>query len=158
MSEYYPDYILKIYRRDPAAIMPKKNHSSGVFDDAASDLFTHYRVILAPGERCLVDTGLSMIIPDNYWVKFHERSGLAAKHGVRVGAGVIDSGYTGPIKVVLHNTGHETVTIESGQAIAQFTIEKVRPVAFVEIDTENYIYECEKRQRGERGFGSSDSK
>lgn len=158
MSMHYPDYILKIYRREPNAIMPKKAHDMGVFDDAASDLFTYQDITLPAGERVLVDTGLSMIIPDNYWVKFHERSGLAAKHGIRVGAGVIDSGYTGPIKVLLHNTTASPVTILSGQAIAQFTFEKVRPVTFVEIDTENYVYECEKRQRGERGFGSSDSK
>lgn len=139
------------------AVLPTKAHT-GLFEDAAFDLFYvgDSNLYILPQERKLVSTGLACIIPNGYWIKFHERSGLASKSGIQVLAGVIDSGYTNEWKVVLFNSGTEPCVIPSGKAVCQFTIEKVLPVVIAEIQPDQFDKYEAVRSRKELGFGSTD--
>ena len=153
---YSASPVLQFYKLTPTAILPKKAHT-GSFEDAAFDLFwsEDSDLVIRAGERCLVPTNLACAIPEGYWVKFHERSGLANKHGLEVYAGVIDSGYTGEWRVILHNSGMCSVVIKPAMAIAQFTVEEVIPVQIQEVGFAAFEIEKSKRLRQEKGFGSS---
>ena len=164
---------LKVNRVAINATLPSKAHT-GYFEDAAFDLFPFIPSLLVdsddnvisldtftllPGERKVIGTGIRVAIPDGYWLKFHERSGLAAKSGIQVLAGVIDSGWTGELKVVLFNS-HESFsyTHDCSKAIAQFTMEKLTKTDLKLISDDDMMYETSKRTRKENGFGSSDVK
>lgn len=147
---------LRFFKLKSNAILPKKAHT-GPFEDAAFDLFWSEPIdmILEPGERALVSTGLACAIPSGYWVKFHERSGLANKNGIEVYAGVIDPGYMGEWKVILHNSGKIPFTLKPGMAMAQFSLEEIIPTEIEEIDSDTFEIEKSKRTRQENGFGST---
>lgn len=142
------------------AILPKKAHSDTIFEDAGFDLFacSPESITLMPNERKIVDTGIRILIPSGYWIKFHERSGNAAKFGLHVLAGVIDNSYTGEFKVVLYNSGTSAITIDRGKAVAQFTLEKLTDATINEIEDSEFIELSESRTRKANGFGSSDAK
>ena len=130
------------------AVLPRQAYAG----DAGVDLASCERVVLAPGERATVPTGLAVEIPDGYAGFVQPRSGLAARHGIGVvnSPGLIDSGYRGEIRVVLLNTdGREPFTVEPGMRIAQLVIAPVATVRLVE------VAELAASSRGERGFGSS---
>ncbi len=133
--------------RDDAAL-PRQAYAG----DAGLDLASCERVVLAPGERATVPTGLAVEIPDGYAGFVQPRSGLAARHGIGVvnSPGLVDSGYRGEIRVVLLNTdARESFTVEPGMRIAQLVIAPVATVRLVE------VAELAASSRGERGFGSS---
>ena len=139
---------------------PAKAHT-GIFEDAAYDLYlpeNEDKVRLEAGDHALIGSGLKIIIPDGYWVKFHDRSGLAAKKGISIMGGVIDSGYTGEWKVILYNGSGHAQYIDPGQAMTQFTLEKINSADIIPITQEEFDLEDQKRQRGAAGFGSSDKK
>lgn len=106
-------------------------------------------VILRPGERCLVPTGLAMAIPVGYEVQLRPRSGLAIKHGISLlnSPGTIDADYRGEIKIILINHGQEDFIIEAGERIAQLI---VAPVCQAELSV---VEELSVTQRGTGGFG-----
>jgi dUTP pyrophosphatase len=152
--------VLKCLKIREDAKLPAKAHT-GVFEDAAYDLYLPEKeetLRISPGSCQLVGSGLKIIIPDGYWVKFHDRSGLAAKKGISVMGGVIDSGYTGEWKVILYNSSSYTQFIDPGHAMVQFTLEKINPADIVLVDQDTFDTEEQKRQRGASGFGSSDKK
>ena len=111
-------------------------------------------LVLEPGQRALVPTGLSFEIPDGYEVQVRPRSGLAARHGVTVlnSPGTIDSDYRGEVQVILVNLGTERFTISHGDRIAQLVITPVIPPGFAEAE------ELSDTFRGEGGFGSTGKK
>ncbi len=120
--------------------------------DAGLDLSACEPVELGPGERALVPTGLAVAIPEGYAGFVQPRSGLAARHGISMvnSPGLIDSGYRGEIKVVLHNTdARESFRVEPGMRIAQLVVLPVPEIDLVEVD------ELPASERGVRGFGSS---
>jgi dUTP pyrophosphatase len=122
--------------------------------DAGFDLTACERIVLAPGERAVVATGLAVEIPDGYAGFVQPRSGLAARHGIGVvnSPGLIDSGYRGEIRVVLLNTDRAApFGVEPGMRIAQLVIAPVATVRLVEVD------ELVASERGTQGFGSSAS-
>ncbi len=106
---------------------------------------------LAPGERALVPTGLSIALPDGYEAQIRPRSGLAIKHGVTVlnTPGTVDADYRGEIKVILANLGTENFTVERGMRIAQMVIAKFEHIEW------SVVEELEETQRGAGGFGST---
>jgi len=106
---------------------------------------------LAPGERMLVPTGLSITLPGGFEAQIRPRSGLALKHGVTVlnSPGTIDADYRGEIKVILANLGNEPFTIERGMRIAQMVIARYETVAW------NVVEDLEETVRGTGGFGST---
>ena len=122
--------------------------------DAGFDLAACEHVVLEPGERAVVATGIAVEIPDGYAGFVQPRSGLAARHGVGVvnSPGLIDSGYRGEIKIVLINTDREEAfVVDPGMRIAQLVVAPVAAVRMVEVE------ELAVSERGARGFGSSSS-
>lgn len=121
--------------------------------DAAADLPTRVDVELGPGARHLVPTGFAVAIPVGMCGLILPRSGLALEHGVTVlnSPGLIDSGYRGELKVLLHNTSDEPVLLERGQRIAQLLVLSVASTALVL--TEHLPPAPD--DRGAAGFGSS---
>jgi dUTP pyrophosphatase len=108
-------------------------------------------LILEPGERSAVPTGLVLEIPDGFEGQVRPRSGLAIKHGLTVvnAPGTIDSDYRGELKILLVNLGLEPVAINRGDRVAQLLIAPVTRASFVETD------DLSQSQRGEGGFGST---
>ena len=120
--------------------------------DAGLDLSACERVVLGPGERALVPTGLAVAIPEGYAGYVQPRSGLASKHGISIvnTPGLVDSGYRGELLINLLNTDpHEAFTVEPGMRIAQLVVLEIPQVELVEVD------ELPDSERGVRGFGSS---
>ena len=139
---------LPIRRLHPDAVLPGRAYAG----DAGFDLASCERVELAPGERALVPTGLSVAIPDGYAGFVQPRSGLASKYGISIvnTPGLVDSGYRGELKVALINTDkQELFVVEPGMRIAQLVVLPVPKVALVEVD------ELPESERGIRGFGST---
>lgn len=108
-------------------------------------------VVLQPGARAIVPTGLQMAIPAGFEVQVRPRSGLAAKNGVTVlnSPGTIDSDYRGEVGVILINLGQEPFTITRGSRIAQMVIASVTQGSLVEAET------LDATARGAGGFGST---
>ncbi len=108
-------------------------------------------VILDPGERDLIATGLAIAVPDGYEAQIRPRSGLAARNGVTVlnTPGTVDADYRGEVKVILVNLGNEPFTVTRGMRIAQMVIAPVVQAAMEQVD------ELPKTARGAGGFGST---
>jgi len=106
---------------------------------------------LAPMERMLIPTGLSIALPAGYEAQVRPRSGLALKHGITVlnTPGTIDADYRGEIGVVLVNLGQEPFAIERGMRIAQMVIAAHATITW------KVAEELEETARGEGGFGST---
>lgn len=120
--------------------------------DAGADLRTAVDVVLAPGERALVPTGVAMALPHGHVGLVHPRSGLAARHGLTIvnAPGTIDAGYRGEIKVCLLNTDrNEPVRLARGDRIAQLVVQRVEHAVFAVVD------ELPGSIRGAGGFGST---
>ncbi|KPP84215.1 MAG: dUTP pyrophosphatase Dut [Rhodobacteraceae bacterium HLUCCA08] len=107
-------------------------------------------VVLAPGARMLIPTGLRLSIPDGYEVQLRPRSGLALKHGLTLpnAPGTIDSDYRGPLGVIVQNGGDAPVTIAHGDRIAQMVVAPVVQAAFE-------TGPLDETTRGAGGFGST---
>jgi dUTP pyrophosphatase len=139
---------LPLLRLRDGAVVPERAYDG----DAGLDLAACERVELGPGERATVPTGIAVAIPPGHAGFVQPRSGLASRHGITIvnSPGLVDSGYRGELKVVLHNTdARETFVVEPGMRIAQLVVVPVPDVAAVEVD------ELPASVRGERGFGST---
>jgi dUTP pyrophosphatase len=108
-------------------------------------------VVLAPGERRLVPTGLALAIPPGFEGQVRPRSGLALRHGVTVlnGPGTIDADYRGEVKVLLINHGAEPFTIAPGDRIAQLVV-----ASFARVELE-LVEDLDPTARGDGGYGST---
>ena len=137
----------KFKRLDPQVAKPTTAH----IGDAAVDLQCRVDVVLKPGERAAVPTGLAVAIPEGYAGFVLPRSGHARRAGIGVvnGPGLIDAGYRGEISVLLVNHGETEVVFEAGDRIAQMTILAVPNVEWVEVD------DLGETPRGAGGFGST---
>ena len=111
-------------------------------------------LIIAPGERALLATGLAIALPPGFEAQIRPRSGLAAKNGVTVlnTPGTIDADYRGEIKVILINHGQEPFTVERGMRIAQMVIARYATVTWKTVDA------LGDTTRGAGGFGSTGTK
>jgi dUTP pyrophosphatase len=108
-------------------------------------------VVLKPGERALIPTGLAFAIPDGYEIQVRPRSGLAAKKGISMvnTPGTIDADYRGEVKVILINHGLEEVEIADQERIAQFVLCPVVQAKFEVVES------LDSTARGAGGFGST---
>jgi dUTP pyrophosphatase len=108
-------------------------------------------VVLRPGERLLVPTGLAIEIPPGWEGQVRPRSGLALRHGIGMvnAPGTIDSDYRGEVGVLLINLGAEPFTLRRGDRIAQLVIARVESVEWEEAEA------LDGSERGEGGFGST---
>jgi dUTP pyrophosphatase len=140
---------MKIKLLDKNAKIPFRANKT----DAGADLCSIEDYRIEPLERKAVSTGIALKIPDGYYGRIAPRSGLAYKNGIDVLAGVIDSDYTGEIKVILFNTDKEnSFEINKGDRIAQLIIEDHFNFEFEIVNDLTYT------TRGSGGFGSTGSK
>ena len=149
MQDQLPsDLDVEIVRLDRDLPLPAYAHPG----DAGADLQTTVDVTLAPGERALVPTGISLALPEGFVALIHPRSGLASRHGLSIvnTPGTVDAGYRGEIKVLLVNHDRlAPVTLRRGDRIAQLLIQRFERARFVEVDA------LPDSQRGAGGYGST---
>jgi len=108
-------------------------------------------IVLAPGARQLVSTGLAIALPAGYEAQVRPRSGLALKHGITVlnSPGTIDADYRGEVKVLLINHGAEPFRLQRGDRIAQMVVAPVTRIAW------NVVAALDETERGAGGYGST---
>jgi dUTP pyrophosphatase len=139
---------VKVKRLDPGLPLPRFAHPG----DAGVDLYSTVDLVIKPGMRQIVPTGISISLPRGWAAFVQPRSGLAAKYGITIvnTPGLIDSGYRGEIKVILLNTDREnSFEIKRGDKIAQMVVQQVAEVEWEEVD------ELDPTSRGTGGFGST---
>lgn len=119
--------------------------------DLRANLPDREDIVLAPGARALVPTGLRLAIPAGYEVQLRPRSGLALKHGITLPntPGTIDSDYRGPLGVILMNAGQDPFDVAHGERIAQLVVAPVVQAEFLVAD------DLSDTERGAGGFGST---
>lgn len=141
--------MFRIAKTHEKAVIPRRGRPG----DAGMDLYSCEALRILPGDRALIDIGVVIEIPGDCYARIAPRSGLAVKHGIQVGAGVVDSTYRGNIKVLLFNLGHDTFEVNVGDRIAQIVFEKIYSCAsFTEVVDAGYL---SNTIRGDGGFGSS---
>ena len=138
---------LAIRRIDSSAQLPTYAHPG----DAGMDVRSIEEIVIPPGGRALVRTGLVFQLPPDAEAQVRPRSGLALRHGVTVlnSPGTIDAGYRGEVGVILVNLGQEPFTVEKGMKIAQIVVAPVARAEIVEVS------ETDSTDRGADGFGST---
>lgn len=137
-----------ITRVDSSVAMP--TYAKG--GDAGADISTRIDFTLAPGERQLIPTGISIALPSGYVALVHPRSGLALRDGITLvnSPGTIDAGYRGEISCVLINHDPtQSVSFKKGDRIAQLVIQRVERAEFIELS------ELPGSVRSQGGFGST---
>jgi dUTP pyrophosphatase len=136
-----------IKRIDPAAVMPSYAHPG----DAGMDICSREALVIPPGGRALVHTGLVFQLPPDAEAQVRPRSGLALKQGVTVlnAPGTIDAGYRGEVGVILANFGSEPFQVTVGMKVAQVVVAPVAQATLVE------TVETDETERGAGGFGST---
>ncbi len=136
---------LPVKKLDPAATLPTYAHEG----DAGADLFALEEVVVAPGERVSIRTGVAFAIPQGFVGLIWDKSGLSHKHGLKTFGGVIDAGYRGEVMVGTMNLGSEPYTLAAGHKVAQLLLQEVTSATVVEVD------ELDDTARGAGGFGST---
>ena len=139
---------LKLKKLDEELPMPAYANPG----DAGLDLYAAKDVILQPGQRGMIPTGIAIAIPQGYAGFVQPRSGLAAKQGFSIvnTPGLIDSGYRGEIGVIGLNTDTQSeITIKRGDRVAQLVIQEVPVVELLEVN------ELDETERSSGGFGST---
>ncbi|MET1087222.1 MAG: dUTP diphosphatase [Arthrobacter sp.] len=143
-----PTLQVQLKMLDPEMEAPSYAHPG----DAGADLRAREDVVLAPGERKLVPTGVAIALPDGFVALIHPRSGLATKHGLTIvnAPGTVDAGYRGEISVTLLNTdATQRIELRRGDRIAQMVIQRVEYAQFIPVN------ELSGSVRGTGGFGST---
>ncbi|MDM7945917.1 MAG: dUTP diphosphatase [Oceanibaculum nanhaiense] len=122
-------------------------------DSAGLDLVAavEAEMVLNPGERALVPTGLAIALPSGYEAQIRPRSGLAFKHGLTVlnSPGTVDADYRGEVKVLMINLGQEPFAVKRGERIAQMVVAPVTQIAW------QPVADLDDTARGAGGFGST---
>ncbi|MFY9189672.1 MAG: dUTP diphosphatase [Lawsonella sp.] len=139
---------VQVVRLDKELPLPHRAHEG----DAGVDLYAGCDVVIEPGERALVNTGIAIALPVGTVGLIHPRSGLAARNGLSIvnTPGTIDAGYRGEVKVCLINHDlREAISIKKGDRIAQLVVQKVELFQFEEVEN------LSDSARGTGGYGST---
>ena len=152
--------ILEYSFTHPNVIPPTRaNPSDAGLDIYFSPADVNKAIELAPGQSCLLQTGLRFGVPHAHMLQIMNRSSVASKRSLLVGACVVDSGYDGEVFVNLHNVGTSIQRIERGQKIAQAVLIPVVPFrAYCRHDGDLYGYPISMSDRGAGALGSTDEK
>lgn len=137
---------MKVKRLREEATLPQKAHAG----DLGYDLFCAEDIIIYAGETKLVSTGVAIQFPEGYGAFIRDRSSVATKRGLFVVAGVIDNGYTGEVRVALHNSTESVDKIYAGEKIAQLVLIPTVNFSVEEVDTV-----ASSDGRNDNGFGST---
>ncbi|GAB5438038.1 dUTP diphosphatase [Falsiruegeria mediterranea] len=143
--------VIRDEESDPQIALPSYETAGAAGADVRANFPDRTGVVLAPGARALIPTGLRLEIPAGYEVQVRPRSGLALKHGITLPntPGTIDSDYRGPLGVILLNAGAEPFEVAHGERIAQLI---VAPVLQAQFDLVDGLSDTD---RGSGGFGST---
>ena len=146
--------VLRTDDADERIALPAYASDGAAGADVRANLLPEQRaegLVIVPGARALVPTGLRLEIPDGFEVQVRPRSGLALKHGLTVAnaPGTIDSDYRGPLGVIMVNLGADPVTIRHGERIAQLVLAPVQRASF------ELAASLSETARGASGFGST---
>lgn len=139
---------LRIKLLDDGLAMPRYQHEG----DAGLDLPSRVDLVIEPGERAMVPTGIAVAIPPGYAGFVLPRSGLASRHGIALvnSPGLVDSGYRGEMAIVMINTDkRQAFHIKRGDRIAQLVIQRVEDVSIIRVE------DLDETSRGAGGFGST---
>ena len=136
---------MRVYLFSEHATMPTKANPT----DAGYDLYASQVQVIPTGKRALVSTGLNVEIDSGYYGRVAPRSGLACK-GIDVGAGVVDSGYRGELKVLLINNSENDYTVNVKDRVAQLIMERIYTDELVQSTSPLIVSD-----RGTAGFGST---
>lgn len=115
-------------------------------------------ISLEPNESVLIPSGIKVKVPDGYMLQFSNKSGVASKRGLVVGASIVDVGYEGECHIDLHNVSRKIQTIHAGDKIVQGILIPVNFALPEEVRTAEELYAGSSSDRGEGGFGSSGTK
>ncbi|XP_013789722.1 deoxyuridine 5'-triphosphate nucleotidohydrolase, mitochondrial-like [Limulus polyphemus] len=137
--------VLKFSKLSSNAQAPTKGSTHA----AGYDLYSAYEYVIPPAGKAVVMTDIQIAVPEGCYGRIAPRSGLAAKHFIDVGAGVIDYDYRGNVGVVLFNFGEKEFKVNKGDRIAQLICEKIIYPDLKELQT------LDDTVRGDGGFGSS---
>lgn len=137
--------VLHFKKLDPRAVLPQRGSALA----AGLDVFAIEDLEIGPKQRATARTGLAVAIPAGFYGRIAPRSGLAAKKGLDVLSGVIDSDYRGEILCLLYNTSDEIINLRAGSKICQLIIEQI-----ITPDAE-WATELDETARGASGFGST---
>ena len=140
-----------IKKLNQKAIIPKYETLGASGLDLSANL--EKNIVLKPGEKCLVPTGIAVTIPNEYEFQIRPRSGLAMKNSITVlnSPGTIDADYRGEIKVIIINLGNKNFEITNGTRIAQMVLCPISKAKLLEVD------DLDNTTRGDGGFGSTGS-
>ncbi|KAK9368658.1 dUTPase-like protein [Lipomyces kononenkoae] len=116
---------------------------------AGYDIYGVEDYLIKAQDRGIIETDIAVAIPAGYYGRIAPRSGLATKHGLQTGAGVVDADYRGPLKILLFNHSNEDFQVHAGDRIAQMVIEKIITPEVVAVP------ELDNTERGSNGFGST---
>lgn len=141
----YSSTLLRVKKLSDNAVLPSRASALS----AGYDLSSAKDTIIPSRGRGLVPTDLSIAIPDGTYARIAPRSGLALKHAIDVGAGVIDADYRGPLGVILFNHSDADFEVKMGDRIAQLILEKIVTPEVLEVE------DLDSTLRGESGFGST---
>ncbi|MEW5319806.1 MAG: hypothetical protein WDW38_010933 [Sanguina aurantia] len=136
---------LRIKKLNEHAVLPKRGSAGAAGYDLAS---CEDSVVPARG-KCIVKTGLAIKTPSGTYGRVAPRSGLAAKHGIDTGAGVIDEDYRGEVGVILFNHSDADFPVKRGDRIAQLILERIATPDIME------VAELDDTTRGTSGYGST---
>ena len=136
---------LKISKIDPQAKLPEYAHPT----DAGLDIFSNEEHTLSPNSRHTFSTGISFALPEGTVGLIWDKSGLAAKSGLKTMAGVVDENYRGELKIVLHNLSSQEFKVEKYSKIAQMLVQRIEHPDITEVD------DLDETDRGAGGFGST---
>lgn len=136
---------LCVKKLSPNARLPERGskHAAGY------DLFSSVDTVIPAKGKAIVPTGISISIPLGTYARVAPRSGLAVKHFIDVGAGVIDYDYRGPVGAVMYNFSDTDFPVKQGDRIAQLILERILTPEVVEVES------LTETERGEGGFGST---
>jgi dUTP pyrophosphatase len=137
--------VLRFKQLDPRAVLPLRGSSFA----AGLDICSIEDLKIEARQRAIARTGLAVAIPQGFYGRVAPRSGLAAKHGLDVLAGVIDSDYRGELCCLLYNTSDSTIELPAGSKVCQLILEKIiTPEA-------TWVNDLDETARGAGGFGST---
>ncbi|XP_041750516.1 deoxyuridine 5'-triphosphate nucleotidohydrolase isoform X2 [Coregonus clupeaformis] len=139
--------VLKFSKLSEHATAPTRGSAKA----AGYDLFSAYDYSIGPMDKAIVKTDIQIAVPSGCYGRVAPRSGLAAKHFIDVGAGVVDEDYRGNVGVVLFNFSKETFEVKRGDRVAQLVCERICYPDLQELKT------LDETERGSGGFGSTGS-